>query len=118
MPVPRTADFVAMGRNHAQNAILHADGLQCPRPYKRESKSWQAKAYWSGYDEETERLGKSAILKSVEKRLASVSVVKPRYFINLPALGHRKLVVATMGPLYPPKVKGRSRRPGGWTGAA
>lgn len=105
MAVPRTADFVAAGRTDAQAS--RARGSLVATRYPRDSKSWQAKAYWSGFDEEVERLSKSAVLNKENFTRAVEELV---------ASGVK--IVATRGPLYPPKLKARSRRPGGWTGAA
>lgn len=110
MPVPRTADFVAMGRVDAQASL--ARGCLVARPYARDNKSWQAKAYWSGFDEEISRLQNSAVIKPRPRLMFSSRAI----FLK-PRPGHPCDMVV-MGPLYPAKTKGRSRRPGGWTGAA
>jgi hypothetical protein len=65
MAALRTADFVEMGRNHARNAAVPG-GLIAPTPYPRSSTSWQARSYWSGYDDEAHRLANSAVLKKAD----------------------------------------------------
>jgi hypothetical protein len=40
-----TEDYMEMGRSHARN-----QGPGAPTPYPRNSTSWQAQAYWAGFD--------------------------------------------------------------------
>lgn len=109
MPKTMTkADYEALGRNHAQNA---KGPLTCPTMFPRSSQSWQAKAYWLAYDEEMARhTGQKPPGATIAKARLAPGMVRVH-----PRLGR---IVSVLGAAFPKRVKGRSKRPGGWTGAA
>lgn len=118
--------YQAQGKNDAR---AHATPI-----FSRSARSWQAHAYLKAFDEETERLANSRVLRTddaskvpmralnyAEVVIENGRVIKDRSREIEPAChthpparqSWQSRTWVINGPLYPRRVKGRSKR--GWT---
>lgn len=61
MAVKNTDYYMDLGGIDAKSARSRGDYLSFPFAFPRESNSWQARAYWIGFDQETARMTQEAI---------------------------------------------------------
>lgn len=127
MPKTMTkADYEALGTNHGRNA---SGPLVSLAAYPRASKSWQARAYWNAYDEAIAKAKTTPMKVTILEEAAPISAkawkglqattARVRVASGMVRIHSRLGAILTVcGPLYPTRMKGRSRRPGGWTRAA